>query len=232
MTSNYQLTSSHSVAKDAYPSVLWLFQYIFKCRQKRDWLTFVMLMLWTNLFLLPAYIICSPGWQPGQKKTKKNIRCHVKRVSTSTNHWRDAFPTHWTGEDEAQRVGHTSVIVRVLVAVGDERWSQLRTQTQPGQQLYGGAAPTVNTESWERISGLSLRQLLPQVVRRNVLKAHRQTPGRTFTQSRLLQHIKPKESELRSPQLTSCSSSMIISCFNLSIFTVGWSQVAVMFHNT
>lgn len=35
---------------------------------------------------------------------------------------RDGFLTHGTGEDEAQRVGHASVIVLVLVAVGDERW--------------------------------------------------------------------------------------------------------------
>lgn len=30
-----------------------------------------------------------------------------------------------------------------------------------------------------------------------------------------------------SPQLTSCSSSMIISCLTLSIFTAGWSQAEV-----
>lgn len=50
--------------------------------------------------------------------------------------WTDSFLTHWTGEDEAQRVGHASVIVGVFVAVDDERWLPLRTQhTRPAAVL-------------------------------------------------------------------------------------------------
>lgn len=144
------------------------------------WLTFVILMLWTNLFLLPAYIICSPGWQPGQ-----NTR-HVKRVSGSASSnralrslpWRRfPYPLDWRRWSTR---GRTRVRHRACTC-SCRQWTlaMLRTHTHPGRQLRDGAPPAVvKTESWERISGLSLRQLFPQVVWRNVLETHRQTPSR------------------------------------------------------
>lgn len=128
--------------------------------------------------------------QPRLAAWPKTQVTHVKRVSdlaSGNRAWRSLrgggegrrfpYPLDWR---RWSTKGRTRVRHRACTC-SCRRWTlaALRTQTHPGPPLlYHGAPPAVKTESRERISGLSLRQLLPQVIWRNVLETHRQTPRR------------------------------------------------------
>ncbi len=92
-------------------------QYLFNTRGSGQQLTLVRSADCTSLFLLPAYIICCSGLQPGGVQK----RSHTQLLQRNRRPVNTALLTHRTGEDEAERVRHASITVGQFITVHDIR---------------------------------------------------------------------------------------------------------------
>lgn len=79
--------------------------------------------VFTSLFLLPAYIICCSGLQPA---IHKYVNINPVDKDSAENNMYSSYRmmynvlTHWTGEDEAQGIGNTSIIMLVFITVDNK----------------------------------------------------------------------------------------------------------------